>query len=198
MASTTSYTVRELTLVVPIAVFVNIKSNLAELASKIEDQFRSLFDLDSEERIRVSIEMASAKGSSATKSTEVTPTAPIPERIWGRDSTFRLFLSHLAKHKAEVSKVKQCLTAFWGIASFVAHDDIEPTRAWQDEIESALRSMDAFAALLVDGFKTSNWCDQEVGFAVARGVPVVPVRLGQDPYGFIGRIQGTVGHLDKP
>lgn len=49
--------------------------------------------------------------------------------------------------------------------------------------------MDAFVALLTDGFHDSLWTDQEVGFAVARAVPIIAVRLGRDPYGFIGRFQ---------
>ncbi|EOG7766869.1 toll/interleukin-1 receptor domain-containing protein, partial [Vibrio parahaemolyticus] len=43
---------------------------------------------------------------------------------------------------------------------------------------------------LMDGFKESNWCDQEVGVAVGRDVLIIPVRKGLDPYGFIGKYQG--------
>jgi hypothetical protein len=45
-----------------------------------------------------------------------------------------------------------------------------------------------------DGFKESNWTDQEVGFAMGRGLPVFSVRFDQDPYGFIGRIQAFNGN----
>lgn len=77
----------------------------------------------------------------------------------------------------------------YGISCFVAHEDIHPTKEWQIEIENALDSMDAFVALLTDGFHDSLWTDQEMGFAFARGVPIVPVKLGKDPYGFIGKFQ---------
>ena len=43
----------------------------------------------------------------------------------------------------------------------------------------------------------SNWTDQEIGFAMGRSLPVFAVRLGQDPYGFIGRFQAFAG-LGKP
>ncbi len=79
--------------------------------------------------------------------------------------------------------------ATFGISAFVAHQDIQPTKAWQDEIENALTTMDAFVALLTEGFHESEWTDQEVGFALVRGIPVVSVRLGRDPYGFIGKFQ---------
>jgi hypothetical protein len=75
----------------------------------------------------------------------------------------------------------------WG--SLIAHD-IEPTREWQDEIESALLSMDALVAILMPGFKASNWTDQEVGAAIGRGVLVIPVMRGSTPHGFIGKFQG--------
>lgn len=78
----------------------------------------------------------------------------------------------------------------FGISCFVAHEDIHPTKEWQDEIENALTSMDGFVALMTVNFHDSEWTDQEVGFAIARGVPIIAVRLGKDPYGFIGKFQG--------
>ena len=56
--------------------------------------------------------------------------------FWERGH-FRLFLSHLAKRRNVASKVKKELS-FLGISTFVAHSDIEPTKEWQNEIESAL------------------------------------------------------------
>lgn len=71
----------------------------------------------------------------------------------------------------------------------MAHEDIKPTQQWLDEIENALGSMDALVALMTEGFHDSNWTDQEVGFAFGREVPIISVRLGTDPYGFIGKFQ---------
>jgi hypothetical protein len=109
------------------------------------------------------------------------------KRIWG-EAGFRLFLSHKTEVKRETAALKDGLRLF-GISCFVAHNDIHPTKAWQEEIENALASMDAFVALMTEGFHDSIWTDQEVGYAVARGVPIIPVRLGKDPYGFIGKFQ---------
>lgn len=71
--------------------------------------------------------------------------------------------------------------------------DIEPAKEWQVEIESALASMDGLIALLAPNFKESNWCDQEIGVAIGRKLPIVSVRLGLDPYGFIGKYQAVQG-----
>lgn len=119
-----------------------------------------------------------------------------------RTGQFRLFLSHLATFKVQASALQSALNNY-AISSFVAHEDIEPAKEWQDEIEASLHSMDALAVLLTEGFKDSNWCDQEVGVAVGRDVLVIPVRKGVDPYGFIGKFQGiqgqgkTVGEVAK-
>jgi hypothetical protein len=103
---------------------------------------------------------------------------------------FRLFVTHLATIKKPAHQIKQALAAYQ-IAAFVAHDDIEPTREWQAEIESALRTMDALTAIITPGFISSQWCDQEVGIAVGRGKLVVPLRAGADPHGFLGKYQAV-------
>jgi hypothetical protein len=109
-------------------------------------------------------------------------------RIWKAEG-FRLFLSHKSEVKDKVAALKDDL-AIYGIVGFVAHEDIHPTKEWQAEIETALMSMDGFIALMTPDFHDSSWTDQEVGFAVSRGVPIIAARLGLDPYGFIGKFQG--------
>jgi hypothetical protein len=37
----------------------------------------------------------------------------------------------------------------------------------------------------------SRWCDQEVGWAIARGVLIVPMKIEADPHGFIGKYQAV-------
>ncbi len=120
--------------------------------------------------------------------TEV-PGEPVAEAIFWEQRHFRLFISHLSEHKKTVGRLQRALLQY-GIAGFVAHVDIEPTREWQDEIEAGLASMDALAAVLTPGFQESNWTDQEVGYALGRGVLIVPVIHGLTPYGFIGKYQG--------
>ena len=123
--------------------------------------------------------------------------APLPSRdqdadLWGDADSLRLFISHRAEDRQLAAGLKAACSGY-GISCFVAHEDIVPTAEWLSEIERALRSMDALLALLTPEFPDSNWTDQELGVAVGRGVPVVPVRLGRDPYGFIGRYQGISG-----
>jgi hypothetical protein len=102
---------------------------------------------------------------------------------------FKLFLSHLSSFKKTTGQLQTVLRRY-GISAFVAHVDIEPTKEWLDEIEAGLYSMDALAAILMSGFKESNWTDQEVGVAVGRGVLIIPIMKGLNPYGFISKYQG--------
>ena len=112
---------------------------------------------------------------------------PALDRIWDK-GFFRLFLSHKSQDAKQTSDLKEKLSRF-GVSAFVAHRDIAPTQEWQIEIENALASMDGFVALMTEGFHESDWTDQEVGYALARNVPMIAVRLGRDPYGFIGKFQ---------
>ena len=66
-------------------------------------------------------------------------------------------------------------------------------KEWIPEIEQALFSMDILVALLTGGFRESDWTDQEIGVAIGRRTPIIPVHLGKDPYGFIGKYQAIVG-----
>jgi hypothetical protein len=104
---------------------------------------------------------------------QVTPDAT--KRLW-TDGDFRLFLGHKAEVKREAASLKDALR-YYGVSAFVAHEDIHPTKEWQDEIENALATMDGFVALMTSGFHDSDWTDQEVGYALARGVPIIAVRL---------------------
>jgi len=108
-------------------------------------------------------------------------------KIFNKD-TFGLFISHRDGFKKEANQIKENLR-FYGISSFVAHEDIEPNEEWIKEIEKALFSMDALLALLSDGFFSSIWTNQEVGFAYGRGTFILSVRLGEDPKGFVGKFQ---------
>lgn len=117
------------------------------------------------------------------------------ERIWPSKG-MRLFLSHLATDKLKVSALKEQLRSR-GISAFVAHEDITPSLQWRDEIELALQTMDALVALITPGFHDSQWTDQEIGWALGRGLLVLPVRLGMDPRGFAGKYQGVSGTLDN-
>lgn len=117
---------------------------------------------------------------------------PLPSSDEGgpwKPDHFRLFISHTSAHKTQAGAMAPFMERV-GIHGFVAHTTIEPTSEWVDVIVQALQSCHAMVAMLTPDFPQSRWCDQEVGVAVDRGILIVPVRMGIDPYGFIGRYQG--------
>jgi hypothetical protein len=146
--------------------------------------------------LQIADELEIEHGFSESKKSEASDS-----RFW-KTNHFRLFISHLAEHKAVMSQLQGVLKEY-GISGFVAHEDIEPTKEWQNEIEKALFSMDALVAVLTPNFDKSKWTDQEVGVAIGREVLVIPIRKGMDPYGFIGKFQGlqsngkTVGQVTQ-
>lgn len=105
----------------------------------------------------------------------------------------RLFISHSALHKRFIGEVAEEL-AVTGIHGFVAHDTMAYSKPWQAQIEQALKSMQAFVAVVHPEFNDSAWCHQEVGWALGRRVPTYVIRLGADPAGFIGHEQWPSGH----
>ncbi len=115
-----------------------------------------------------------------------------PPENWRGSPLFKLFVSHISADKGTAGSLKVCLLEH-GISAFVAHDDIFPTYEWQEEIERALFTMDAFLALHAPSFSLSNWTQQEIGFALGRGVKVISLKLGEDPTGFLARQQALPG-----
>jgi hypothetical protein len=186
-------------LVLPETLFGPAAKNRDQIQGRICSDLNTIHGIQDEYFDGVFLEMEVPDGDWRQQSgLLITPSQTVaPDdatRIWG-DSGYRLFLGHKAEVKQQVGTLKRALKMF-GVSAFVAHEDIHPTREWQDEIQNALRSMDAFVALMTDGFHDSNWTDQEVGFALARGVPVIAVRLGRDPYGFIGKFQALSATWD--
>ncbi len=115
------------------------------------------------------------------------------KRLWG-EGDVRVFISHTSAHGWAATRIQERLRSY-GVASFVSHVDIEPMAEWELEIRRALSSAHVLTALLTPDFHQSAWTDQEIGFAIGRRLPVIPVRLSHDPYGFIAKYQAIAGSL---
>lgn len=109
-------------------------------------------------------------------------------QIWAEDWPLRAFISHLSTEKQKATRLRDALSDY-GISGFVAHEDIEPTQDWQVQIERALQNMEVFISMHTVDYSKSVWTQQEIGFAVARGIKVIALRMGEDPKGFISKHQ---------
>jgi len=82
----------------------------------------------------------------------------------------------------------------YAISAFVAHDDIDTSDEWREEILRSLASMDVFVAILTPDFNASKWTDQEVGIAVGRDVLMIPIDKGEKPYRFLAKYQALLSN----
>jgi hypothetical protein len=108
------------------------------------------------------------------------------------EGRFRLFLSHTSAHKVLAKQIRDYLRPY-GFDVFVAHEDIKPTREWEQEIELALATCGGMLALMTPDFINSEFCDQEVGYAMGRRLLVAAIMHGEQPHGFVGKWQGIPG-----
>jgi hypothetical protein len=176
-----------LALEVPVATYARIEDERTQLEESIGARVAALLRTQADVRVN-QVVIGPEMTEDEAQHVEGDEAVAAPPAFW-EAGRFRLFLSHPSQVKKGAHELKAAL-ARYDIAAFVAHDDIEPTREWQAEIESALRTMDALAAIVTPDFVNSRWCDQEVGVAIGRGKLVVPLRAGADPHGFLGKYQG--------
>ena len=159
----------------PEALFLKVASKKEEFEEGITKRLNSLHNVQNENIDKVFLELEVLEDSDWRQESGVllngarVVSDEAIKRIW-TEGQFRLFLSHKSEVKRETAELKKRLAQF-GVSCFVAHTDIHPTQKWQDEIESALASMDGFVALMTEKFHDSNWTDQEVGYAFARRRP---------------------------
>jgi len=114
--------------------------------------------------------------------------ASIKSADFWKEGYVKVFVSHLSSNRERMSAMKLGL-ANWEISAFIAHEDIEASREWRDEVEAGLESMDILVAVVEPGFKESDWCAQEVGYALGRKIDIIPLRAGLDPFGFFEKYQ---------
>ena len=103
----------------------------------------------------------------------------------------KIFLSYSTKDKKLAGEIKDGLEQY-GQEVFLAHEDIEPSAKWVQRILSELDVYEVFIPLLTENFKASEWTDQEAGMAMAGNRIIIPVKIKDDPHGFISRYQALI------
>ena len=171
-----------------------------QLSNQISgDLDKTITDVENERVGAVHIKLADEADSEFLKAVPFSRRPnPRPEdvRLWGDGNRLRLFISHLADHKALAHLLAEALEPF-GVSAFVAHDTIKPMKEWQKEILNGLMTMEVMVVLLTEGSDKSFWMNQEIGFALGRGIPIICVKVGgHDPKGFIGSKQALKTSTD--
>lgn len=109
-------------------------------------------------------------------------------RLLDRGLKLKAFLSYFTPDKELAGQIKDALEGY-GIEAFLAHQDIEPSAEWVKTIETELKACNFFLPILTDNFHQSLWTDQETGIAFARDKTIIPLKVTEDPYGFISKFQ---------
>lgn len=124
------------------------------------------------------------------------PVNPDNLTIW-KKGLGRVFISHRDEHKAEARELADALEEF-GISSFVAHETIPADEEWRKVIVNGLETMEVMVLFLTDDFE-STWTNQEVGYALGKGTPIISLKLGKkDPPGFVNHKQALKGSINNP
>ena len=122
-------------------------------------------------------------------------TDPDTLAIW-KPRHLRLFITHRDEYKRQANKLATALEDY-GVSAFVAHDTIGAMEDWKKEILKGLETMEVMLAFLTDDFDQSTFCNQEIGYALGRRVPIIPLKLQKAaPPGFISSDQALRGTVD--
>src|SRR5260370_3650268 len=98
------------------------------------------------------------------------------------------FISYSHKDRRLAGVIKSGMEAL-GFNIFLAHEDLTPSAEWQATILRKLKACHILLPLITKQFHGSAWTDQEVGAAVILKKCIVPLKVGNDPYGFMGKFQ---------
>lgn len=165
-----------------------LHSDLNKCAQAISGEYIS--------QVRFEIDDDDFESQNATYLSEKPFVSPDSLSIW-KPGCIRLFISHRDKYKSQANNLAELLSNY-GISSFVAHDSIEPMEQWQQTILKGLETMEIMLTFVTDDFHESFWTNQEIGYALARNIPVISLKLQNgDPLGFIAEKQALKGDLDN-
>ncbi|MCP1830711.1 hypothetical protein J2R76_007411 [Bradyrhizobium sp. USDA 4532] len=102
------------------------------------------------------------------------------------------FMSYQTADREIAAGVAQLLGTL-GVQSFMAHEHIEVSVEWRDEILRQLGLADLFVPILSQRYYASIWCKQESGIAAFRRMTLIPLSLdGSIPQGFISHVQSSL------
>jgi hypothetical protein len=103
---------------------------------------------------------------------------------------YRVFLSYSHDNENEACQVRARLKSL-GMEPMSDHL-LAPGTAFSDEIKRYISYAHLFIPLVTQSSSTRPWVHQEVGFALAMGVPILPLAIESVPEGFVHQIQSIV------
>ncbi|WP_303323632.1 toll/interleukin-1 receptor domain-containing protein [Actinomyces radicidentis] len=88
--------------------------------------------------------------------------------------------------------------ALMHVDAVMARSAIDPGADWEQTIRGHLESSEALVCVGTPGFTSRPWCQQEVGWALGRRIPIMWIQYTRDelPAGFLARTQ-ALDAVDK-
>jgi len=115
-----------------------------------------------------------------------------------RRKQIRAFISYSSKDKDFAGKIKDKLSEF-DIKCFLAHEDMNTSAAWEQQIINELKKCDIFIPILSYNFRKSDWTQMELGSIILRKILIIPLSLDETvPFGFIRQLNGKSIGSDIP
>ncbi len=112
------------------------------------------------------------------------------------ENRVKLFITHLESNRQIASVLKDNL-AIEGVMGFVAHEDIPDTEEWRRSLKLELATSHALLVVITNGIENSFWCQQEIGWALGRDIPIVGVNFAPKApsVGFLSDFQFIPGNI---
>ena len=109
----------------------------------------------------------------------------------------QVFVSHDPRDLGMVQELFSTVKNFpFGV--HIALEEVESGRS-RKRLEGRLANSDVVVAVLTEGSANSRWINQEVGYATAKGIPVLPLYESEaDRGGFIADAEGVRIDRDNP
>jgi hypothetical protein len=180
---------------VPRDLFLDVVDDKDRYIDKIKSSLDSLYSFNNEYICCVDLRAMEPQECGVVGIQDVVINNKIPSvdsddivRIWDKPENLRVFISHRDLDKIEASLIKSELTKY-NVSCFVAHMDIDVSEEWLKEILRGLQTMDVFVTYMTNSFFESVWTNQEVGFALGRNIPIIPIKNMKNPEGFVSILQ---------
>jgi hypothetical protein len=88
------------------------------------------------------------------------------------------FISYQTFDKSIAGRIKEILAEF-DIGAFLAHEDLEVSAEWRNEILENLKKTSLFICILSKNYLQSSFCMQESGIAVISDMTIIPFSLDE-------------------
>jgi 1-aminocyclopropane-1-carboxylate deaminase/D-cysteine desulfhydrase-like pyridoxal-dependent ACC family enzyme len=86
----------------------------------------------------------------------------------------RIFLSHSSRDREPVESIRSQADAV-GVDVYLFSDDLHPGENTAEKLQQVLRECQALVVLITSNSVQSQYVNQEIGFAKALGLPIIPL-----------------------